>query len=276
MRVKNHRLCAEDGEPVNLVRSPNQRAGLSARYLVIHYTAGASAESSVRHLTNRTSKASAHLVIARDGNITQLVPFNRIAFHAGTSRWQGHIGMNRHSIGIELDNAGKLRGGEGQWHSWFGRAYPDDEVVVAAHKFEDLESGWHDYPETQLIATMEAAEAIFAHYGLIDVLGHDDIAPERKKDPGPAFPMDSFRARLVGRASDDFEQFKTTATLNVRTGPGVQFDKLDDSPLAKGTQLLSEVRDGSWHFVEVLDQSGEATLTGWVHGNYIAPVPAAA
>jgi len=276
MQIKNHTLHADSGEAVAAARSPNRGGALKARYLVMHYTAGASAESSVRHLTKKETKASAHLVIGRDGAISQLVPFNRIAWHAGRSRWQGLIGMNRHSIGIELDNAGPLDGGSGQWRSWFGRTYPDDDVVVASHKFEGIERGWHRYTEAQLTAALEASEAIVSHYGLIEVLGHDDIAPERKLDPGPAFPMENFRGRLVGRADDEFEHFETTAALNIREGAGVQFAKIAGSPLAKGTRLRSELRDGSWHFVEVLDENGDPETTGWVHGNFIAPAPSAA
>lgn len=273
MLIKNHRLHSADGELVASVPSPNQGGALTARYLVMHYTAGSSAESSISHLAKKEAKASAHLVIGAGGDITQLVPFNRVAWHAGRSRWQGLVGLNQHSIGIELDNAGVLEGGPGQWRSWFGRSYPDEEVVVAAHKFEEVERGWHRYPEVQLAAALEAAEAIVARYGLIDILGHDDIAPERKQDPGPAFPMENFRSHLMGRADDDFESFETTAALNIREGPGVQFAKLDGSPLAKGTQLRSELRDGSWHFVEVLDENGDPRMTGWVHGNFITPLP---
>jgi N-acetylmuramoyl-L-alanine amidase len=271
MHVRNHKLHTDQGEPVATARSPNQGGALVPRYLVMHYTAGGSAESSIRHLTKKAAKASAHLVIGRDGGITQLVPFNRVAWHAGRSRWQGLTGLNQHSIGIELDNAGPLEGGAGQWRSWFERHYPDEEVAVAAHKFDDVERGWHRYTEAQLAAALEAAQAIVAHYGLTDVLGHDDIAPERKRDPGPAFPMESFRGHLIGRADDDFERFVTTAELNIREGPGVRFAKLDASPLAKGTRLSGESRDGSWHFVEVLGENDEPEATGWVHGNFIAP-----
>ena len=272
MKIVNHRLCHDDGNPVAFVKTPNASAGLTARYLVMHYTAGSSAESSIRHLSKKTAKASAHLVISRDGEITQMVPFNRVAWHAGRSRWLNIKGMNRHSIGIEMDNAGPLNGGDGVWRAWFGREYDDADVVVASHKFDDFEQGWHAYPEPQIAAALEAAEAIVDHYGLIDILGHDDIAPERKRDPGPAFPMESFRSHLAGRADDDFDMFATTTAVNLREGPGTQYAKHADSPLPSGTQLQSEVRDGSWHYVDVLDDSGNPTMTGWVHGNFIAPV----
>lgn len=242
------------------------------RYLIMHYTAGASAESSIRHLTKASAKASAHLVIGRDGAVTQLVKFNRVAWHAGKSRWNNLKGLNQYSIGIELDNAGALDGGPDQWHSWFGRAYDASDVAVLQHKFDDVERGWHRYTEVQLAAALAAAEAITAQYNILDVLGHDDIAPERKKDPGPAFPMANFQSHLMGRAEDDFEVYETTTRLNVREGPGVDYAKLDGSPLAKGTRILVEVREGSWCYGEILDDDDESTLTGWVHGNFIAPV----
>ncbi len=269
MHIKNHRLHTDDGNPVPWRPSPNTGGALSPTYLIMHYTAGSSAESSVAHLTKKSAKASAHLVIARDGSITQLVPFNRVAWHAGKSRWQGLKGMNGHSIGIELDNAGQLTGGPGHWKAWFGRSYDDADVVVAAHRFETEEKGWHRYTEAQLAAALEVGEALFDKYGLVDVLGHDDIAPQRKTDPGPAFPLDAFQSRLVGRQQDEDDDYLTTSRLNVREGPGVGFDKLPESPLAKGTRLRSDSRDGIWFSVEVLDEADEAVATGWVHGDYI-------
>lgn len=269
MRVRNHRLYDDAGEQVDYAGSPNQGGNLRARFLVFHFTAGASAASSIAHLTRRGARASAHLVIGRDGAITQLVPFDRVAWHAGVSRWQGLSGLNRHSIGIELDNAGELKDTHAGWTSWFGRVYPDDEVVVAAHKHDGIESGWHRYPEAQIAAALTASEAIFARYALEDVLGHDDIAPARKRDPGPAFPLAHFAARLVGRADNDFPLHETTSRLNIREGPGTGYALLDESPLDKGTRLAVETRDTSWCFVDVLDDDDTPVATGWVHGNYI-------
>lgn len=271
MKILNHRLCLDDGTPVDFVKSPNTGSALSARFLVMHYTAGSSAESSIRHLAKKSAKASAHLVISRSGEITQMVPFNRVAWHAGRSRWHNIRGLNQHSIGIELDNAGPLEGGSGVWRAWFGREYEDSDVVVASHKFDSFDQGWHVYTEAQIAAALAAAEAIVDHYELVDVLGHDDIAPERKRDPGPAFPMESFRSHLIGRADDEFEFFSTTTAVNLREGPGTHYARHPDSPLATGTRLQSELRDGSWHYVDVLDDDGSPKMTGWVHGNFIAP-----
>jgi N-acetylmuramoyl-L-alanine amidase len=272
MKVRNHRLVLDDGSDAAFEATPNRGGAMTPRYLIMHYTAGSSAESSIRHMQKPSAKASAHLVIGRDGAVTQMVPFNRVAWHAGRSRWLDIKGLNRHAIGIELDNAGPMEGGPGAWRSWFGRTYADDDVMVARHKFEDVERGWHRYPEAQLEAALSAAEALVAHYGLRDVLGHDDIAPERKQDPGPAFPMAHFQGALIGRGDDGFDLYETTASLNVREGPGTGFGKLAGSPVPKGTRVESELREGSWHHVEVLDADGAPDMTGWVHGNFLRPV----
>jgi N-acetylmuramoyl-L-alanine amidase len=275
MRIKNHRLFDDAGGPVSFVESPNRGGVLVPRFLVMHFTAGASAASSIDHLTRRGAGASAHLVIGRGGATTQLVPFNRVAWHAGTSRWQGVSGLNRHSIGIELDNAGELTDTPAGWTSWFGRVYPDEDVVIAAHKHDGVESGWQRYPEAQIMAALAASEAIFAQYGLEDVLGHDDIAPERKRDPGPAFPLERFAGRLRGRADDDFPLYETISWLNIREEPGTGHALLPEAPLAVGTRLLLVARDGSWCRVDVLGENDNPVASGWVHGDYIRRIVAA-
>ena len=203
MKIDNHRLIADDGQPVRYVETPNHGGVMTPEYLVMHYTAGSSAESAVAWLCNPEAKASAHLVIGRDGSITQLAAFNRSAWHAGQSRWAGRNSLNAFSIGIELDNAGKLeRVGERWLCAVSKREYPDDEVLIANHPHDrpgTMAAGWHQYSAAQLDAAGEVGVLLMQSYALRDVLGHDEIAPGRKTDPGPAFPMASFRARLRGR-----------------------------------------------------------------------------
>ena len=203
MRIENHRLIADDGQPVRYVGTPNHGRTMTPQYLVMHYTAGSSAESSIAWLCNPAARASAHLVIGRDGRLAQLLAFNRIAWHAGQSQWAGRRGLNGCSIGIELDNAGKLERVGGHWRSSIGqREYQDDQVLVANHQHDSpgtRPSGWHRYSEAQLDAASEIAMLLVREYALKDVVGHDDIAPGRKLDPGPAFPLASLRTRLLGR-----------------------------------------------------------------------------
>lgn len=270
MKVKNHRLY-ENGDPVKYVSSPNYSGEIiEHEYLVMHYTAGTSVDSSIAWLTNRRAQASAHLVIARDGSITQLVPFNKVAWHAGRSAWGSRVGLNRYSIGIELDNAGILTKRLTHWANWSGKKIPEDEVIVKRHKNDEEESGWQSYGDIQLEVAMEVASVLANKYEFIDVVGHDDIAPGRKRDPGPAFPMASFRAHVFGRSGDEDGLYKTTTNLNIRSGPGTEYEMLPGSPLPKGSELLISENVGNWRFVDVLDEvNGVADLEGWVHGRYL-------
>lgn len=276
------KLIHDDDAPCEFRNSPNQSGEILPRFVVIHYTAGGSAEGSVSWLTNSQAKASAHLVIARDGSITQLVGFNRKAWHAGASNWAGLSGLNSHSIGIELDNAGRLTRHPDGWVSWFGKVYPDAGGAEAVHKHETVASGWHRYTEDQLRVAAETCACLVEHYDLEDVIGHDDIAPKRKSDPGPLFPMDSFRARVLGRnsddglappptaARDDDRLIETTASfLNIRTGPGTQHSLLPEGPLPQGTALAVVDEEGSWLLVDVLSAiSNSVDIQGWVHGRF--------
>jgi N-acetylmuramoyl-L-alanine amidase len=270
MKIIRHKLCNEDGSPLPYHRSQSTGGKLDPRYLVIHYTAGGNAESSVNWLTSKISNASAHVVIGRDGAITQLVPFDTIAFHAGVSSWHGLNGLNKYSIGIELDNAGKLMRHGNKWRAWFGSEYDDDDVIVATHIHESEPGGWHLFTPVQLEAALETSLTIARHYGLRTILGHDEISPGRKSDPGPAFPMGSFRGKLLGRVEEEEIRFKTITTLNIRTGPGTQHSTIDPSPLPKGTKVEVLREQGSWKLVDVIGKvKGQNDIQGWVHGRYL-------
>lgn len=156
------------------------------RFLVIHFTSGASAQSSINFWKTTAAKgASAHIVIDRNGTVYQCRPFNVTAGHAGVSQWQGFKGLNACSIGIELANAGD--------DVALAARYSKFEPVTAKHKNGSKPQKWEVYPPEQLAACEEVAKALVARYKLDDVIGHEDIAPDRKNDPGPAFPMAALR-----------------------------------------------------------------------------------
>lgn len=273
MKIVDHKLVLADGRPARFRPTPNFSTGveLIPKYLVIHYTAGASFESSVSWLTNPQAQASAHLVIGREGEIAQLADFNARTWHAGRSSWLGLSGLNSHSIGIELDNAGPLQKSPAGWMSAFQRLYPDSDVIEAAHKNGGAQQGWHRYSPAQLDAVIEIAAALVEAYSLKDVIGHDDIAPARKRDPGPAFPMDMVRSRALGRQEDTEKRVRTLTVLNIRTGPSTSFDRLPESPLAQNVELRVTGEDGHWLAVDVLD-GDDGIATGWVHAHYVAEV----
>lgn len=155
------------------------------RFLVIHFTAGASALSSIEWWKEKGGTVCAHFVIDRDGTIYQCRPCNRTAGHAGSSSWNDpksgilYHGLNACSIGIELANGGD--------------AYPERfsnlSPTIAAHKNGGPTKEWETYPSAQLAACEMLSKVLCDRYNLDDVVGHEDIAPNRKSDPGPAFPM---------------------------------------------------------------------------------------
>lgn len=270
LRIESHRLI---GEQVSHRETPNRGGALAARYLVMHYTAGRSLESSVETLCTRKPQgnASAHVVLGRDGRIVQLAPFDVVTWHAGVSQWAGLVGLNAYSIGIEMDNAGLLRQVGKQYQSWFGAVYPDNEVTLAAHQPGGSVLPWHAYTEIQIERAVELAELLVAEYGLRDVIGHEDIAPGRKTDPGPAFPLAAVRSRALGREHDAPPRYVVTASsLNIRKGPDAGSERVA-AALKKGTEvLLLEARD-RWSLVAVANNRDRE---GWVCNAFIAPADA--
>ncbi|MEQ1955355.1 N-acetylmuramoyl-L-alanine amidase [Mesorhizobium yinganensis] len=271
-----HRLVGNDNRQMAYDETPNGGGGLYGgvpRFLIIHYTAGASGSGTVSWFNNPAAKASAHLVVDHNGAITQMMSFDRIAWHAGRSSWKGVDGLNSHSVGIEIANWGLLHGAHGAWRSWTGTIVPDSRVVLRRHKnFEPSRiNAWEIFDEDQIDATVAAAAAIVSRYGIPEenVLGHDDIAPIRKQDPGPAFDLNAFRAKVFGRAED----FGTTmrvhsATgLNLRKGPGTTFAAIVSLP--DGTLVAPMGSDGGWVEVTTLNAVGQHDKTGWVHGNWL-------
>ena len=113
MEILKHRLV--DGGVQHLVCRKNSRKLSGSDMIVVHYTAGTSARTAAEFLAKEEVKASAHLVIGRQGELFQLVPFDTEAWHAGRSCYGGRANLNRYSIGIELDNLGRLQLQEGRF-----------------------------------------------------------------------------------------------------------------------------------------------------------------
>lgn len=237
--------------------------------LVIHYTAGQSAAGAISWFQSPSSKVSAHLVVDLDGTITQMVPFNRRASHAGPSRWRGEEGCNGFSIGIELVNPGPLRRrSDNSFVDQNGRKW--ERGVVEARLEHDgiIYDHWAEYPEAQLDAAREACAAIIPAYGIREIVGHHDVAPTRKIDPGPAFPMHAFQNICASRDADGCDVYAATTALNVRSGPGVEHAKVDGSPLGAGQRVSVIDVKGSWWHVQALSSS----LEGWVSSRYLRSV----
>lgn len=263
--IQNHRLTGPD---VSFRQTPNVGGAMRPRFVLLHYTAGRNLESSVESLCTRKPQgnASAHLVLGRDGRIVQLAAFNAVTWHAGASQWSGIDGLNHHAIGIEMDNAGLLNREGERYVSWFGKAYPENEVRIAEHRHGGGTKAWHHYTEAQIGRALELCELLVAHYGLEDVLGHEDVARGRKIDPGPAFPLSAVRNRAVGRGADVMPRLVVTATtLNIRSGPGAEFPKVAPA-LRRGAELVLLEPQDRWSRVAVV---GGTDLEGWICNDFV-------
>jgi N-acetylmuramoyl-L-alanine amidase len=149
--VKNNLLYVNDRR-VEYRESPNRGREISPTLIVIHYTGDNSLDGALSWLCARQSGVSAHLVIAKDGTIYQLLPFNVAGWHAGKSSYNGSGSVNSFSIGIENVGVGD------------------------------------EWPEAQVEANRAVVEALYEVYPIEDVVGHEDVAPGRKFDPGPNYP----------------------------------------------------------------------------------------
>ena len=153
-------------------RSPNfgpRPAATPIDMLVIHYTGMPTAEAALARLVDPASQVSAHYVIDEDGAVHALVDEAMRAWHAGESFWRGRADVNSRSIGIELVNPG--------------------------HEF-----GYRPFPEAQTAALIALARDLIGRHPIppINVVGHADVAPRRKTDPGELFDWRRLAAAGIG------------------------------------------------------------------------------
>jgi N-acetylmuramoyl-L-alanine amidase len=197
MNINNHELI---GDTIEQSPSPNTGGKFkegNLRYIIIHFTAGANRKSSVRSLTKKDRVVSAHVVIGRDGITSQLVPFDTVAYHAGKSEWDGTKYLNKYSIGIEIDNAGRLDKKGDEYYTYFNAKIEPENVVKGIHRNETEETYWHKYTDEQIATTKKLCQDLMELYPITQILGHEEISPGRKTDPGPAFPLDDFRVEKI-------------------------------------------------------------------------------
>ncbi len=158
--------------PVTDLPSPNHDArphGVPVDMLILHYTGMKSAKDATDRLRDPSAQVSSHYVVDEDGGIVRLVPETRRAWHAGVSHWRGHAALNGRSIGIEIVNPG---------HEW----------------------GYRDFPVLQVAALCDLCLTIMARHPIParNVVGHSDVAPDRKEDPGERFDWQALAENGVG------------------------------------------------------------------------------
>ncbi|WP_416899727.1 MAG: N-acetylmuramoyl-L-alanine amidase [Minwuia sp.] len=155
-------------DPVLIERpSPNfdSRRGRAVDMILIHYTGMQSAAESLDRLCDPAAKVSAHYLIEEDGAVHRMVGENDRAWHAGVGRWAGETDINAISIGIELQNPG---------HEFGYRPFPPPQIAALTRLLDGIRTR-HDVPNRR-------------------ILGHSDVAPERKEDPGELFPWAALAA----------------------------------------------------------------------------------
>jgi len=166
-------------DPVKLIcemHSPNRgprRDGLQPQFIILHYTAMATAEAAIERLCDPTAQVSAHYVICKFGRIIRLVDEELRAWHAGSGEWCGFQDMNSRSIGIELDNDGK-------------GAFTKQLMTSLEKLLSTIMAKW-DIPP-------------------VNVIGHSDMAPGRKFDPGPFFEWNKLEVK--GLAEKKLQQME--------------------------------------------------------------------
>ena len=162
--------------------------------IVIHYSA-VSYNLTINAFTKSDNRASVHYVIDRNGQITQLLDNDLIAYHLGSSEFNGI--KNSNSVSIELVNAGYLKESGKQFVSWYGESIEPGDVIQAIHKNETSPRYWQKYTQEQIETTYLLCKELIQEYpGIKYILGNDEIKKGRKLDPGPAFPIDQLREDL--------------------------------------------------------------------------------
>jgi N-acetylmuramoyl-L-alanine amidase len=150
--------------------SPNfDDRSLPISMIVLHYTGMETGEAAIERLRDPAAKVSSHYLVAEDGTVLRLVDEDKRAWHAGRSHWRGVKDINSASIGIEIVNPG---------HEW----------------------GYRPFPDEQIAAVIRLVHEIKDRYDITrgNVVGHSDIAPARKQDPGELFPWGKLaRLRLA-------------------------------------------------------------------------------
>ncbi len=195
-QIVGHRLMWADWQPDEVGRE------IKPELIVLHYTVSQSKPGTVQTFKAR-DYLSVHLCIGTDGTVTQMVPFNRLAYHAGESSFKGRTSVNQFSVGIELVNPGPVMQKTSTTYidtngkTWIGG------VVRALHKNPACQYDlWAQYPKAQIDACVRVCRTLVGEYGITHIVGHDDVAPGRKIDPGPAWEWEPFLQQVFPREFD--------------------------------------------------------------------------
>ncbi|MCV6601549.1 MAG: N-acetylmuramoyl-L-alanine amidase, partial [Cohaesibacter sp.] len=208
--IEAHRLI-HPTKTVPFIASPNQSAPFAPKGIILHDTAGRLDKgNSVKWFLKEQAKASAHLVLERDGSLTQMVAFDRKAWHAGKSSYQGKSNVNAFAIGIEIVNPGRCEKiQDGAFKPWFDEIYRAEDPALGFAYAQTKEHGkgwWLHYTKQQIQTVTDICLCLRDHYDLQFLTSHYAISPGRKIDPNPFFPLADLQERLFGKAQRNSER----------------------------------------------------------------------
>jgi N-acetylmuramoyl-L-alanine amidase len=270
MKIENNRFVEEPGSGIvyRFIASPNIHPMVQAktgRTLVIHTTEGPSVDAAIGTFQQKStpgdmhSGLSIHLILGRNGkDVVQMVPFDRGAIHASA--------YNSKSIGIEVDYPGDLREA-GEEYRLRSRFQPGQYIL--ASPFNDPRFRyWPLFPKEQLDTLVEISRPLLETYQIQDIAGHEELY-SYKLDPGPAFPMVQFRARL-GATGRSVVLQETAKSVRVRNQPGDEFVLLDEPEIPAGTPVtivndFNDPQGRAYCLISVIDTiQGDPWILGWV------------
>jgi len=276
MRITNHKLVDDLDQEYF---TPGKYIGkeIAPKYVIMHATATASSfERNVAAITGENYTASIHLLIGREGEYHQFVPFNKAASHSGTNHWDDvYHSMDIHSIGIEMLNAGPLRS-DGQG-GYYKKGYLENYPIPAEDQRFEANQWWQIFPQVQLDTALGIVELLFQAYPTLkDVLRHSDVntSGEREFCPGAVFPMQWFHAQVLGLDEENPIRMVqvTRQYAHLYHGPDVDSGRILEEGLPRNIRMGVLKETGDWSYVHVIEYPVDhPLLTGWIQTNHIIP-----
>jgi N-acetylmuramoyl-L-alanine amidase len=258
MKIENHRLVLEgENFATSFVQSPNFSGTVTPEYLIIHATGGPL--TSTINWFKKAASTSTHLIIDDQGQeIVQMVDFNRRAVHAHT--------YNSNAIGIELVYPSYLLETDSFLYRFIG-SYPPEKIFEAHAQNDWRMRNWPSYHPAQLDALVEVSKTLIESLGIEKVIRHEDVN-SGKMDPGPMFPMVTFREQLLGKREILLEE--TNRLIQLRTRPDMSSQQILAEALPKGTAVAVVGEKEGWVQVEVMQAvDGNPWLIGWIPAAYV-------
>ncbi|MDC3273950.1 N-acetylmuramoyl-L-alanine amidase [Candidatus Pelagibacter sp.] len=170
--------------------NPKKRKTSQIKFLIFHYTGMKEESDAIKRLTNFKSEVSCHYFIKNKGETLVMVPDLHVAWHAGISQWKNNKSLNKNSIGIEINNPG--------------------------HDFN-----YKKFSKNQIQSIIKLSKKLIKKYKIKskNILGHSDIAPERKKDPGEKFPWKQLAKQGIGL-------WHSISTQSLKKNRKIELDKI--------------------------------------------------